>query len=207
MHHGQHVRDLHHLLPAQCLRQCCVLESMWHHRLRISLHLETASIMAGGKRSWKPLGRIDPLAHTGAGASRHCRRRSLSRAAILADGLVRAFTSCIYLPARSCALWQKQSAVASISLAKPAPLSATRLDRYERLGSIIRVNPPVREPHEPRGDLEGLLSGVIDMTPPIMRASTEEKIRNRIWDADCGFPAWKRRLPLMLTQVAQAAVA
>ncbi len=75
---------------------------------------------------------------------------------------------------------------------------------YARLGSIIRVNPPVREPHDHEAIWAGLLSSVIDMIATDHAPHLpEEKIRDRIWDADCGFPGVETQMPLMLTQVAQ----
>jgi dihydroorotase len=75
---------------------------------------------------------------------------------------------------------------------------------YERVGSIIRVNPPVREASDREAIWEGLKSGVIDMIATDHAPHLpEEKIKNRIWDADCGFPGVETQMPLMLTQVSK----
>jgi len=74
---------------------------------------------------------------------------------------------------------------------------------YERLGSVIRVNPPVREPSDRAAIWEALQSGVVDMIATDHAPHLpEEKHKTRIWDADCGFPGVETQMPLMLTQVA-----
>ncbi|MFT5048337.1 MAG: dihydroorotase, partial [Porticoccaceae bacterium] len=74
---------------------------------------------------------------------------------------------------------------------------------YERLGSVIRVNPPVREHKDSVAIMEALHSGVVDMIATDHAPHTlEEKTNDNIWKADCGFPGVETQMPLMLSEVA-----
>lgn len=60
---------------------------------------------------------------------------------------------------------------------------------YDRLGSVIRVNPPVRHAKDSAAIWDALQSGVIDMIATDHAPHTPEEKRNDvIWKADCGFP-------------------
>ena len=69
-------------------------------------------------------------------------------------------------------------------------------------GGVVRVNPPVREPRNKEPLWAALADGTIDMIATDHAPHTrEEKIKNDIWTADCGFPGVELQMPLMLTQV------
>jgi dihydroorotase len=172
--------------------------------LRISLHAETASIMAWRQKKLEAAGRIDPLAHIAARPD-IVAVEAVSRAAVLAEWTgARVHILHISSGAELRPLAEaKRRGVDITGETCPCYLLLDSTD-YERLGSIIRVNPPVREPHDREAIWDGLLSGVIDMIATDHAPHLpEEKIRDRIWDADCGFPGVETQMPLMLTQVAQ----
>jgi len=74
---------------------------------------------------------------------------------------------------------------------------------YARLGSVIRVNPPVREARDSAAIWDALQSGVVDMIATDHAPHTpQEKQNDIIWNADCGFPGVETQMPLMLTEVA-----
>ncbi|MBV8777867.1 MAG: dihydroorotase family protein [Alphaproteobacteria bacterium] len=74
---------------------------------------------------------------------------------------------------------------------------------YERCGSLIRVNPPVREPHHKGLLWAAIRDRTIDMIATDHAPHTPgEKQREDIWVADCGFPGVESQMPLMLTAVA-----
>jgi dihydroorotase len=74
---------------------------------------------------------------------------------------------------------------------------------YARLGSVIRVNPPVREHSDSVAIWQALQSGVVDMIATDHAPHTPaEKSKAVIWDADCGFPGVETQMPLMLNQAA-----
>jgi dihydroorotase len=72
---------------------------------------------------------------------------------------------------------------------------------YDRLGGIIRVNPPVREARNQALLWNALANGTIDLIATDHAPhSPEEKTRNDIWSVDCGFPGVETQMPLMLTE-------
>jgi dihydroorotase len=79
---------------------------------------------------------------------------------------------------------------------------------YARCGSLIRVNPPVREPHHKALLWAAVRDRTIDMIATDHAPHTpEEKHRDDIWTADCGFPGVESQMPLMLTAVARGEIA
>jgi dihydroorotase len=178
-------------------------EILARHGLRISLHAETASIMAHRQAKLVAAGRNDALAHLDA------------RPAIVAvEAVGRAAALAEWTGARIHVL-HISSAAELVPLADarrrgvdvtgetcPCYLLLDSRD-YARLGSVIRVNPPVREASDSRALWQALAAGVVDMIATDHAPHTpEEKTRPVIWDADCGFPGVETQMPLVLTEVA-----
>ncbi|MCC5612537.1 allantoinase AllB [Nostoc sp. CHAB 5834] len=172
--------------------------------LRISLHAETASIMHRREAALRAAGRNDALAHIAARPA-IVAVEAVSRAAVLAE----------WTGARIHILHISSGAeLAPLAAAKARGVDITGetcphyllLDstHYGRLGSVVRVNPPVREPHDSVALWAGLADGTVDMiatdhAPHI----PSEKRKDVIWEADCGFPGVETQMPLMLDQVAR----
>jgi dihydroorotase len=176
--------------------------------LRISLHAETASIMAWRQARLMAAGRDDPLAHVAA------------RPAIVAvEAVGRAAALAEWTGARIHVLHiSSADELVPLADAKRRGVDVTGetcpcyllldTDDYAPLGSLLRVNPPVREPRHKAALWGALRTGVIDMVATDHAPHTpEEKLRPRIWDADCGFPGVETQMPLMLTQVAAGRMA
>ncbi len=71
-----------------------------------------------------------------------------------------------------------------------------------KLGGIMRVNPPIREPGHAEPLWQALLDGIVDMIATDHAPhSIEEKTNPNIWNCDCGFPGVETQMPLMLTEV------
>ena len=171
--------------------------------LRISLHAETASIMAWRQAKLEAAGLNDPHYHIAA-RPEIVAIEAVARAAILAE----------WTGARIHVLH-----ISSAGELRPLAEAKTRgvditgetcpcylfLDSrdYARLGSVIRVNPPVREARDAAAIWDALQSGVIDMIATDHAPHTpEEKQNDIIWNADCGFPGVETQMPLMLSEVA-----
>jgi dihydroorotase len=78
---------------------------------------------------------------------------------------------------------------------------------YARCGSLIRVNPPVREPHHKALLWAAIRDRTIDMISTDHAPHTpDEKQRDDIWTADCGFPGVESQMPLLLTAVARGEI-
>lgn len=171
---------------------------------RISLHAETASIMAWRQEKLQVAGCNDPLHHVAARPD-IVAVEAVARAANLAEWtgarihVLHISSAAELIPLADA----KQRGVDITGETCPCYLLLNTSD-YDRLGSVIRVNPPVREVHDGAGIWKALLSGVIDMIATDHAPHLpEEKHKDIIWEADCGFPGVETQMPLMLTQVAQ----
>jgi dihydroorotase-like cyclic amidohydrolase len=72
----------------------------------------------------------------------------------------------------------------------------------EKLGPLLKMNPPVREPQHSKALWVGLKSGAVDMIATDHSPHTkEEKLRPSIWEAIAGWPGVETMLPLMLNEV------
>jgi dihydroorotase len=168
---------------------------------RISLHAETASIMARREARMAAAGRRDPLAHLAARPALVA-IEAVSRAAILAEWTgarihILHISSADELRPLADA---KARGVDVTGETCPHYLMLSSAD-YARFGGIIRVNPPVREARHQEPLWRALADGTIDMIATDHAPhSPEEKTRNDIWSVDCGFPGVETQMPLMLTE-------
>jgi dihydroorotase len=171
---------------------------------RISLHAETASIMARREARMTAAGRRDPLAHLAARPALVA-IEAVSRAALLAEWTgarihILHISSADELRPFAEA---KRRGVDVTGETCPHYLMLSAAD-YARFGGIIRVNPPVREAHHQEPLWRALADGTIDMIATDHAPHTpEEKTRNDIWSVDCGFPGVETQMPLMLTERAK----
>lgn len=177
-------------------------EIIARHGLRISLHAETASIMAWRQRKLMAAGRRDPLAHL---ASRPAvvATEAVSRAAILAEW-TGARIHVLHISSGDELRPLREAKARGVDITGETCPHYLLFDEraYGDQGSIIRVNPPVRELHHQRALWEGLRDGTIDMIATDHAPhDPAEKVRDDIWTADCGFPGVETQMALMLTQV------
>lgn len=170
--------------------------------LRISLHAETASIMAWRQEKLEAAGLNEPLYHIAARPD-VVAVEAVSRAAVLAE----------WTGARAHILHISSGAeLAPLAAAKargvditgetcPCYLFLNSTD-YARLGSVIRVNPPVREAKDSAQIWDALQTGIVDMIATDHAPHLpEEKQKDNIWKADCGFPGVETQMRLMLNEV------
>lgn len=171
--------------------------------LRISLHAETASIMAWRQAKLEAAGLNAPLHHIAA-RPEVVAIEAVARAAILAEWTgARVHVLHISSAGELRPLAEaKARGVEITGETCPCYLFLNSGD-YARLGSVIRVNPPVREAKDSVALWAALQSGVVDMIATDHAPHTpEEKDNDNIWKADCGFPGVETQMPLMLTEVA-----
>ena len=157
---------------------------------RVSLHAETASIMARREERMRAVERVDPLAHLAARPA-VVAVEAVSRAAILAEWTGARIHILHISSAEELRPLQEAKARGVDITGETCPqylmLSS---DDYARLGGVIRVNPPVREARNQEPLWRALADGVVDMIATDHAPHTpEEKTRNDIWTVDCGFPA------------------
>ncbi|MFN7634455.1 MAG: dihydroorotase, partial [Acetobacteraceae bacterium] len=177
-------------------------EILARHGHRISLHAETASVMAWRQERLRAAGRNDPLAHIAARPD-IVAVEAVSRAAVLAEWTgarihVLHISSAAELRPLADA---KARGVDVTGETCPCYLLLDSRD-YAAQGSIIRGNPPVREAEDSAAIWEALRTGIVDMIATDHAPHLpEEKIKDIIWEADCGFPGVEMQMLLMLTQV------
>lgn len=179
-------------------------EIIARHGYRISLHAETASIMAWRQKKLMAAGRNAPLDHLAARPA-VVAIEAVARAAILAEW-TGARVHVLHISSADELRPLREAKARGVDITGetcPQYLIHDTAD-YARLGSIIRVNPPIREPHHKHALLQALKDGTIDMIATDHAPHTpDEKTKNNIWTADCGWPGVETELSLMLTQVAE----
>lgn len=170
--------------------------------LRTSLHAETASIMAWRYERLRAAGRNDALAHIAARPD-VVAVEAVSRAAILAEWtgarihVLHVSSAAELRPMREA----KQRGVDITSETCPHYLMMDTRD-YASLGSLMRVNPPIREASDSESLWEAVRDGTLDMIATDHAPHTPSEQHNEvIWEADCGFPGVETQMPLMLTAV------
>jgi dihydroorotase len=179
-------------------------EIIARHGYRISLHAETASIMAWRQKKLMAAGKHAPLDHLSARPA-VVAIEAVARAAILAEW-TGARIHVLHISSADELRPLREAKARGVDITGetcPQYLLHDTTD-YARLGSIIRVNPPVREPHHKHALWAALKDGTVDMIATDHAPHTpEEKIKNDIWTADCGWPGVETQMPLMLTSVAE----
>ena len=178
-------------------------EIIARHGLRISLHAETASIMAWRQRKLMQAGRRDPLSHL---ASRPAvvATEAVSRAAILAEW-TGARIHILHISSGDELRPLREAKARGVDITGETCPHYLLFDEraYAELGPVIRVNPPVRERHHQQALWQGLADGTIDMIATDHAPhDPAEKAGTDIWQVDCGFPGVETQMPLMLSQVA-----
>src|SRR5580692_7157993 len=170
---------------------------------RISLHAETATIMARREARMAAAGRRDPLAHLAARPA-VVAVEAVARAAILAEWTgARIHILHISSADELRPLAEAKARGVDITGETCPHYLMLSADDYARFGGIIRVNPPVREAHHQGPLWRALADGTIDVIATDHAPhAPEEKTRNDIWSVDCGFPGVETQMPLMLTEVA-----
>ena len=169
--------------------------------LRCTVHAENASIMARRQAKLEAAGRTDPLAHL-ASRPEVCAIEAVSRAVIFAEwtGARLHIAHKSSKDALYVLLDAKRRGVDVTVETCPQYLLLSTKD-HERLGNVLRVNPPIREPGHQEPLWEALRSGVVDMISTDHAPHLpEEKTRASVWQCDCGFPGVETQMPLMLTE-------
>ena len=175
--------------------------------LRVALHAETASIMAWRQARLEAAGLGEPLHHVAA-RPEIVAIEAVSRACVLAEW-TGARIHVLHISSAGELRPLAEAKARGVDVTGETCPCYLLLDTsdYARLGSVVRVNPPVREAKDAAAIGEALRSGVIDMIATDHAPHTpEEKRREPIWRADCGFPGVETQMPLMLTEVSRGAM-
>lgn len=172
--------------------------------MRCTVHAENASIMARRQAKLEAAGRSDPLAHLAA-RPEVCAIEAVSRAVVFAEW-TGARLHIAHKSSRD-ALYvlrdaKRRGVDVTVETCPQYLLLSTR--DHERLGNVLRVNPPIREPGHQEPLWQALREGVVDMIATDHAPHLpEEKARASVWQCDCGFPGVETQMPLMLTEVSR----
>jgi len=172
------------------------------HGYRIALHAENASIMARRQIKLQEVGRRDPLAHLAARPP-VVAVEAVTRAAILAEW-TGARIHILHVSSGDELRPLREAKARGVDITAETCPHYLLLDEhaYTEKGSLVRVNPPVREKTHQDQLWKGVQDGTIDMIATDHAPhSKEEKHNDDIWCADCGFTGVETQMPLMLTQV------
>src|SRR5277367_4767230 len=179
-------------------------EILARHGMRCTVHAETASILARRERKMREAGRHDPLAHLAARPP-VAAMEAVQRAALYAEWTgARLHIAHVSSADELRPLREAKSRGVDVTAETCPQYLMLDTDDYARCGSLIRVNPPVREPHHKALLWAAVRDRTIDMISTDHAPHTpDEKRRDDIWTADCGFPGVESQMPLMLTAVAR----
>jgi dihydroorotase len=173
--------------------------------LRIGFHAENNAIMQHRIRRLKAAGRTDPLAHV---ESRPvvAEVEAIQRVALFAEVLgtrIHIFHLSSREGLETVQLWRAKGV--DITAETGPHYCFLSSDDMHRLGAMLRINPPVREPGHSALLLRGLAQGHInaiatDHSPHPL----EDKLHTDIWQAVSGFAGVETSVRLFLTNAVNA---
>ncbi len=170
---------------------------------RIVVHAENPSIMARRQDQLEKAGRTEPLAHLAARPA-ICEIEAVSRAIHFAEW-TGARLHIAHKSSKDALDIVRQAKARGVDVTVETCPQYLLLDTEDmkRLGNVMRVNPPIREPGHAEPLWQALRDGVVDMMSTDHAPHTiPEKTDPNVWRCCCGFPGVETAVPLMLTQVA-----
>lgn len=178
--------------------------------LRCGVHAEDNSILSYLKKKFQDTGRKDPMVHAEARPS-IAEAECISRAIMFAEHCKSKLMIFHMSAKEGVGLLRaaKERGVDVMGETAPHYLLCEAEDMVRRgLGSVLKVNPPVRSRDHAQVLWDGLLDGTIDIIGSDHAPhSAEEKMENDrfkdIWAVLSGCPGVETSVPLMLSQVNQ----
>ena len=171
--------------------------------LRIVVHAENPSIMARRQDQLEKAGRADVVAHLQARPA-ICEIEAVSRAIHFAEW-TGARLHIAHKSSKDALDIVRQGKARGVDVTVETCPQYLLLDttHMAKLGNVMRVNPPIREPGHAEPLWQALRDGVIDMLATDHAPhSIPEKTDPNVWRCCSGFPGVETSVPLMLTEVA-----
>ncbi len=169
---------------------------------RVGAHAENDAILQHIKFQLIAQGRKDPIAHLESRPS-FAEAEAISRAILLSEAAGNPF-HVFHLSTREGLDLVRQARAKGLPVTAEVLVSHLLLDDsyYERLGNLIRLNPPIRTREHQKALWDGIRQGWIDnIATDHAPHSYEEKTAQNVWNASCGFIGVETALSLMLTEV------
>ena len=170
--------------------------------IRCVVHAENPSVMARRQARMEAAGRADRHAHLAA-RPEVCEIEAIGRAIAFAEWTGARLHIAHHSAADSLYLLRDAKRRGVDVTAETCPqYMLLNTNDMTRLGSVLRVNPPIRDERHNAPLWDALVEGVLDMIATDHAPhAPDEKTRDRIWNCDCGFPGVETQMPLMLTEI------
>ncbi|MFQ5878635.1 MAG: dihydroorotase family protein, partial [Dehalococcoidia bacterium] len=173
--------------------------------LRIGFHAENNSIMQHLIGKLKAEGRTDALAHVDSRPPL-AEVEAIQRVALFAKYTgtkIHIYHLSSKQGVQMVAEWQDKGV--DITAETGAHYCFLSSDRMKELGSILRMNPPVRSSEHGEALLQGLITGRVTMIATDHSPHTrEEKLNDDIWKAISGFIGVETSVPVFLSEAVNA---
>ena len=170
--------------------------------IRCTVHAENASIMARRQMQLERAGRTDPLAHLAA-RPEICAVEAVGRAIAFAEW-TGARLHIAHKSSRDALYLIRDAKARGVDVTVETCPHYLIFDTGDmrRLGGVLRVNPPIREPGHGDALWQALTDGTIDMIATDHAPHLpDEKSHRSIWQCECGFPGVETQMRVMLTEV------
>ena len=170
--------------------------------IRCTVHAENASIMARRQMQLERAGRTDPLAHLAA-RPEICAVEAVGRAIAFAEW-TGARLHIAHKSSRDALYLIRDAKVRGVDVTVETCPHYLIFDTGDmrRLGGVLRVNPPIREPGHGDALWQALTDGTVDMIATDHAPHLpDEKSHRSIWQCECGFPGVETQMRVMLTEV------
>lgn len=170
--------------------------------IRTVVHAENSSILSRRQQHMQLAGRIDALAHLAARPA-VAEIEAIGRVLTLAEWTGARVHIAHHSAADSLYLLREAKRRGVDVTAETCPqYLLLNTEHMLKLGGIMRVNPPIREARHNQPLWDALMDGTLDMIATDHAPhAPDEKMRESIWDCDCGFPGVETQMPLMLTEI------
>ena len=175
--------------------------------LRCTVHAENASIMARRQAQLERAGRTDPLAHLAA-RPEICAVEAVGRAIAFAEW-TGARLHIAHKSSRDALYLVRDAKARGVDVTVETCPHYLLFDTEDmhRLGGVLRVNPPIREPGHGDALWQALADGTIDMIATDHAPHLPgEKSHGSIWQCECGFPGVETQMRVMLTEVSRGRI-
>jgi dihydroorotase len=168
--------------------------------LRSALHCEDQDLL--GYYAEKLKGRNDPLLHAEARPN-VCEAEAVSRAIVFSRA-TGAKVHVVHASAKETVELVRDAKAKGIQISMetcPHYLVLTN-DDAKHIGSVLKMNPPVRSKEDADSLWEGIKDGTVDnIATDHSPHAPNEKIKENFWEVTPGFCGVETQVPLMLTQV------